>query len=416
MLPSLIKQNNYYKNHFTNSLKESLMKKITILIGTFTMVFFSACTSLEKMVERGDYDTVIVKLARKISGKKNKSTKDVKILEKAFEKITAEDLAYAEEMKISGRPSAWDEVYSAYDRIEERQDIILPFLPLISKDGYKAKFKFANVSSLKNEAANNAAIFHYNEATRMLALGEKGDKAAARNAYDHLIRIDRYVDNYKNSIDLIDDAIYLGTNRVLVKLYNNTFGFMPREVEEEIMSINVKELNTFWTKYYTIESSDFEFDYIARLDLDNIEISPEQEFIDRYQDKKEVKDGWSYVLDEKGNVKKDTSGNDIKVDKFVTVTADVIEIHRTKSAIATGRIGLFDQVTKELIQTRPFNVDAHFHDYATSFNGDKRALCDRSTGRLKSRPNPFPSNLLMSLDVAHNLKELMKNEMRRFSI
>ena len=381
------------------------------------MVFFSACTSLEKMVERGNYDEAIVKVAKKISGKKNKKTKDIKILEKAFAKIIAEDLTRAENLKSSGRESAWDEVYNAYDRIEERQDMISPFLPLISKDGYKANFRFANVSRLKNEAAENATVYHYNEASNLINIAiDNGDKAAARRAYDDLVYLEKYTDKYKDSRALKSEARYLGTNRVLVKLHNNTFGFMPREVEEEIMSVNVHELNTFWTEYTTRNSIGNEYDFIARLDIDDIAISPEREYVDRYVDESEVKDGWEYVLDTDGNVMKDSLGNDIKVDKFVKVIAEVVEVRRTKEALATGRFGLFDAKTKQLIKTKPFSVNAVFEDFASSIKGDRRAMCDRTRNRLKNRIAPFPSDLLMSMDVAYDLKELMKREMRRFSI
>lgn len=392
------------------------MKKSTILFGIITMVFLSACTSLEKMVERGDYDEAIVKIARKISGKKNKKTKDIKILEKAFQKITAEDLAFANNLKLSGRESVWDEVFNTYDNIDERQDLIKPFLPLISKDGYRAKFKFANVTTLKYEAAEKATVYHYNEAMELMEKAELNDKVAARKAYDNLNYLEKYTDQYKDSKQLKEDARFLGTNRVLVKLHNNTFGFMPREVEKEIMSVNVKEINTFWTEYYTSSDLDYDFDYVARLDIDDIAISPERETIEHYIDTKEVKDGWEYELDENGNVKKDTSGNDIKVDRFITVNADIVEIHRTKAAIATGRFGLFDAGSKELVTTQPFTVEANFSDYASSFDGDRRALCDRSINRLSPRPAHFPSDLTMSMDVAYDLKELMKREMRRFSI
>ena len=338
------------------------MKKLNLLIGLATILLFGACGSVNKMVDRGNYDEAIVKLARKMSGKKNKKSKDIKVLEKAFSKVTADDLAYAQRLKDSGRPSAWDEIFNTYDKIEERQGLIQPFLPLVSKDGYRGKFRFANVAAMKDEAAEKATVFHYNEAQRLLTLADNGDKRAARKAYEGLSQLELYTDSYKDSRSLKQDAQILGTNRVLVKLHNNNFGFMPREVEQEIMSINVNELNTFWTKYYTRSSVDHDFDYVARLDLDEIAISPEKQFIDRYRDEKRVKDGWEYQLDANGNVEKDSLGNDIKVDRFVKVSAQVIEIRRTKSAIASGRFGLFDAATKELIETRPFSVDAHFDD------------------------------------------------------
>ena len=57
-----------------------------------------------------------------------------------------------------------------------------------------------------------------------------------------------------------------------------------------------------------------------------------QETFDFYKGEKNIKDGFTYVLDTNGNVMKDSLGNDIKVDKIVKISAKKIEFEQTKSA------------------------------------------------------------------------------------
>ena len=51
------------------------------------------------------------------------------------------------------------------------------------------------------------------------------------------------------------------------------------------------------------------------LDFRTIDISPEQINEKQIIREKVIKDGFDYVLDKRGNVAKDSLGNDIKVDK-----------------------------------------------------------------------------------------------------
>ena len=55
-------------------------------------------------------------------------------------------------------------------------------------------------------------------------------------------------------------------------------------------------------------------------------------------EKKTVDNGFEYVLDAKGNVMKDTSGNDIKIKKYKEIQCTVIESHQQKDCNITGEI------------------------------------------------------------------------------
>ena len=387
------------------------------IIYTLSAIFLmSSCASIEKMVDEGNYNEAILSAARKMSGQKKKKTKHLKYLEEAFAKANNDDLERAERLIQTGMDDIWDDVYHSYMNIQERQDLISPFLPLVSKDGYRASFDFLDVNSELNKAADQAVEFHYSEAVRLMEEARKGAKIAARMAFDEIDILESYTNRYKHSEAIKRDAKFLGTRRVLLTLRNNVPAMMPLAMEEEIMSVYVKDLNTFWTKYYTRMPEEFRADVVADLEIDMISISPEREIIEHYIDTKEIVDGFEYVLDENGNVMKDSLGNDIKVDKYITVTADVTEIFRTKSAVSNGRLVVYDNHTGEKISSSPMNVVAEFESYASSFRGDRRAICDRTRSRLRTYPEAFPSNYTMTMDVAHLLKEFMKDELEGMRI
>lgn len=75
-------------------------------------------------------------------------------------------------------------------------------------------------------------------------------------------------------------------------------------------------MNRKWYKFYTTEdNANVEFDYQVNINIKEIAITPEKEKEREYTETALVKDGFEYVRDERGNVKKDSLGNDIKKKK-----------------------------------------------------------------------------------------------------
>lgn len=376
------------------------------------LLLLASCTSVQKLVDEGRYDEAIIHSVKKISGKKEKKTKHVEAIELAFRKVTERDMSEVKSLMYGNNGSNWDAIYEIYEGIDRRQDRIQPFLPLISKDGYQAKFSFVNTTALKDQAAKEAARYHYDEATRKLAEAREGDKEAARRVAYSLESIKKYFSNYKDVDQMLKMANYLGKTRVAISMDQNANIVMPAEFERELLSLGVADMNTRWTEYYLGNDDEVPIDIKAILKIQHIDISPERETVTHFIESKEIQDGFTYELDEKGNVKKDTLGNDIKKPKFKTITAEVIEIHRFKSAIVHGEILYIDAKDNRIIDRSAISVESVFDDFANSFRGDKRALKDKSRSRLKSNPLPFPSDFDIIMQAAGDLKGIMKNEIR----
>jgi len=379
-------------------------------IAALLLLFaLSSCTSPQKLVESGNYDQAVYAAAKRLSGKKIKKDKFVLALEEAFEKATTRDMRLAERLKREGRPENWSKINELYRRVRSRQEQVAPLLPLISKEGIKANFQFVKVDELEYESRQKAADYYYVQAQELLEDARRGDKLAARRAYEELDKIGQYFPNYKDKEALKKAARSLGTANVLVKLENRSRSVLPVALEQEIRRISVRDLNSFWQAYYTEQAKGVDFDYEAVMKITSLEVGPQLVKEREFEEVKEIEDGFDYVLDSRGNVLKDSLGNDVKVPRKVLIRARVFETHQTKVASIDGRLEFYDIRTRELIDSKPLAADAVFENYASTFRGDKRALSEQARRYLGNAPQPFPSDEALLLTAMESLKPAIKS-------
>lgn len=391
------------------------MKKLLYTLGLALLI--SSCRNIEKMVEKGHYDRAIAYATKELAGKKNKKTKHVKALEKAFAKVTAHDMDLLKSLDGQEYSKNWDKILNITNKIESRQNKITPFLPLISHEGYVAKFKFVKTHDIRNRVLTEAAEFRYNLAKDLLETAyANNDKAMARNAYSEFVNIASYRDNYKDSYSLMRDAKTLGIVNIKIEVERDKFVFAPLLVRGEMERINPNRYNTTWRRYhYNNESLAF-FDFTAKMVLVDLDVSPERETVSHHTDKKKVKDGWEYAMTKNGKNKIDSLGRPIKVDVYKTVKAHITEIERTKSSLVVGRFIYIDNKTNTVIQDLPLEVETVFNDYSLRFRGDRRALCNHDINRIKRHPDAFPYDDTMLLDATKILKDRFSDELRSVRI
>lgn len=384
-----------------------------ILYTLSVLLVFGSCKNIEKLVEKGQYDEAIVYATSKLAGQKNKKTKHVKALEKAFAKVTSRDIEMMEFYDAQNQPANWDRVYSLARKIDARQNRIKPFLPLISKEGYEANFKFVKTQNIMTAALDGSAKYNYDLANQLLEKAyASNNKSYARQAYETFNSVENYRSNYLNTFDLKEEAYALGVVHINIETDKYADLYAPQEVIYELNNINVYQLNSKWRKYYFQNEKRDSFDFTARLELMDIDVSPERETVAHHKDTKRVKDGWKYVKTKDGKIKKDSLGNKIKVDVFKKVKANVTEITREKASYVNARFLFIDNVNGQIIKDIPLNSESIFNDYALQFRGDKRALCEHDLSRLKPNPLPFPFDVEMIINSTRILKEQFKNEVR----
>ena len=386
------------------------MRTLLFFIGL--TIALGSCKSVQKMVDKGDYDGAIAFAAKKLQGKENKKTKYVKGLEDAFRKITARDMDNYLALASEGREQNWDKMYNILTRIDSRQGVIAPLIPLVSNQGYLAHFDFVETTSLIAEAKEGASKYHYEVGQELIVAARLGDKAAARQAHHEFNTIQRYYADYEDSRELTNEALYLGTNRILVRFADRSFGFNTTRFYDEL-AFSPAELNTRWTQFHFSPPVDMPIDYEARLSLERADVSRENQDERYFTDTKSIQDGFDYILDSKGNVKKDTLGNDIKEPKFINVEARIIELYRHKEALVEVSIEVIDLHNDVLVDRDRISHNVLFEDYSCTIRGDRRALSNEARNKYKDRPLRFPSDSDMLFTAANEIRDDLRTKLRR---
>jgi hypothetical protein len=176
------------------------------------------------------------------------------------------------------------------------------------------------------------------------------------------------------------------------------------------MAFGETDFNTEWIEFHmTNPNSNTYYDYSTRINLKRIEVSPEQVEQKDRMETKEIEDGWEYVLDDNGNVVKDSEGNDIKIPKKRTVSCTLIESHQYKAAKLEGEIELVQTEPRKVIKQVPIGAESVFEHISARAIGDVNALSDESKELLKNTSVQFPRDLDLIIDGAETLKKSIRD-------
>jgi hypothetical protein len=222
----------------------------------------------------------------------------------------------------------------------------------------------------------------------------------------------RIFPDYQNAKTLQIDAYEKGQNHVLVLANNLTDYILPNAFMHNLTYYNPDGLNSRWTNFHTAESQREVFDYYVDIVIKVAEISPEQIYEVRSAESRTVRDGWRYVLDARGNVMKDSLGNDIREPNYIEIYADILAVEQTKAGVVIGEV-VFSNAEGKLIQVWPFREELLFKNFFTNFTGDDRALSRETRERVGGGFVPFPSNLQMIMDASEVIKRRSHGLIRR---
>jgi len=373
------------------------MKRILsiILIG----LLFTACSSSLSLLRKGQYDAAIDKSVKKLM-KDPTDEGQIDILTRAYTLANEKDNNIINELRISGQPDIWEEVFARFSNLRTRQDKVsrLP-IEVLNKIGYQRIDYNREVA----EAKNKAAAFYYANGQKLLDSGVRMD---ARKAYDQFLFIRKYFPNYLDVDKKLEQARLQGTNHVLFKIQNQARVSLPDDFEEEILKVSLSSLDQQWLQFDNYEVQGEYYDYFILLNLKHIEVSPQSLMNEKYTDTKRVEDGWEYVLDNRGNVMKDSLGNDMKRTKYKDVNAYITTTQMDKKAIVTGTLDYYNNTTGQLVKTAPISCEFIFdYEYAT-FAGEAIALSEKSKKVTRNKPKNFPTDLQMIYDTNTELKRI----------
>ena len=383
------------------------MKKIYLCLIISAVLF--SCSSPEKLLSRGNYDGVINKSIKKII-KNPRKENNVELLDKAYKLANERDLDRIKYLTREGNPNSWDEVLMLYSGLKDRQTRVRKVLPL-NLYGRTINYEFIDYDAQMIDAKRNAAEYFYNHGKELM---ENKTKDAYRQAYVELSKADNYSGGaFPDLAQMIDEARYAGISRVLVSVMNSTNLRLPEDFMENLLAINTYGLNSEWVEYHFKPlDQETNFDYYVDINLQIIDVSPERINENDRLIKKKVQDGFEYVLDSRGNVMKDSAGNDIKVPKYKELSCTVIEKEQQKFVTLKGEIEVISDNPKRLISKDPISATTEFHHVSARAVGDIEALDEKTKKAVGVNEVPFPDDITMIYDTSEALKNAISNVIR----
>ncbi|MBP6127533.1 hypothetical protein [Flavobacterium sp.] len=384
------------------------MKRIILLLLTL-FLFSCGVKKTQSMLSNGDYDGAIERALDGLRTNKNaKGNQDyVYLLEEAFAKAKERDLNNLSLLVKEKNPANLEKIYNLYNQLHNRQDRIRGVLPLmLLKENRNAIFPFNDYSNELIASKADLSIYLYNNAKKLLA---SKNKLVIREAYDDLAYLDDLNPNYKDVLDLMDQAKFKGTDFVFVSTKNETNMVIPSRLQDDLLDFSTYGINDKWTVYHNKKQNDIFYDFSLVVNFREIKISPEQVREKQFVKEKQIKDGTKPLLDDKGVQVKDSEGKPMVVDVMKTISASIYEFTQFKSVQTTAKVEFYDLYTKQLIDAYPLSSEFVFSYIYANYNGDKRACEQDYFQYFDRRAVPFPTNEQMVYDSGEDLKAKLKS-------
>lgn len=379
----------------------------------FAILMISACSNLkkaEKSMNAGDYvqafDLLFNEYQKGLSDKNRDRL--LPTFQKAYRNMVQAEERRIETLRAAKNPSYYGDIYETLVNLNHRQEQLRRVLPIFH-NGKEMVFATKNYQPAILDAKNKYIQQLYLTGTQKI---NSNDKKDIRNAYNDLRKIHQLSPGYLDVENLMEYAHNKGTEYILIQIENRSNQILPRRLEQDLTQFDAYGLDNFWTEFHPTQQANFNYDYLIRLDIEQILISPERVNTQRHDFQREIVDGWEYLY-ENGRQVLDSLGKPIRVDKYKTVSARVEESIQEKDALVQGRAELINLENQQIIDRQRLHSEFTFRNHFAQYFGDIKALDNHMQRLIRQRPVPFPSNEQMVYDCGEELKTQLRRMLSR---
>ncbi len=345
-------------------MKSHRLLYIVVLLGLFS------CSSTKDLYESKRYDDVIEILAKE-SKTSTLDNEELAMLKTSYHEANERDHDRIMNLKESGEPDIWIEIYNLYNKMDKRQKL----MSRQSADTKKAmNYKPLELDGEIATAKNRAELYLCAKAKVLLEEPNSNNIASADSLINQLIRINPHNSNIDN---LKLRTVILSANDIIFRVAAVDNIKMPEDYAATVLDF---QGNIIGNKPYDLTMKDGkDYDLMIRVLVEKTEISPER--IDAVTFK-ESKDN-----------------------KTATVTDKTI----TKTATVKGKIEYIDLNKKMTLISSPFNITSTFKYNFAEISGDKAACSEHTLSLLNNNKVDFPSDDALLKDTGRKLNKSMQN-------
>lgn len=383
------------------------MKKILYYLLIVFVV--SGCASSQKLLQKGRYDESIQKSVKKLM-KSSNNRKEILTLDRAYNLANERDLERVKFLKTEGNPKNLDEILNRFLLLKNRQSLVRTVTPLTLPDR-TINYPFTDYDLEIVSAKIGAADFFYANAIKLM---QNNDKESFRQAYSELRKVQEYVGIYRDVNQLIQEARLKGISRALVYVQNHTHLKLSKEYEEQLLIVNPQYLGGDWVEYHFKDLDEsINYDYYIAVNLRVIDVSPDMITEKDKIETKRVEDGFDYAKDARGNVMKDSLGNDIKIPKFKTLTCTLIQKFQQKLVTIEGDVEFYSENPRRMLKREPIGARSVFEHTSARAIGNIEALSPESKRLTEASQLPFPNDFDMIFRTGDAMKIAIGESLRR---
>lgn len=344
----------------------------------FLVVALAGCSSGRKAFERGDYDRAVNQAVKRLrSDSDNRKARST--LGKAYTHALNTHERKIRNLKSSQDPMRWERILGHYNAINALSEEILR-CPACLEIVPNPKQYISELTSLRQSAAEE----RYKLAQQ--ALEQKRVRDQALQAHQHLVKANEFVPGYKNSRQLMEEALYYATLHVVVEPVPAPVGalqlnqeFFNNKLMEYLNGTNINPYVRFYTPE-EVQSRQLEWvDHRISMSFDQFALGnviSHTEVVNAQKDSVLLNPGQSNPV-------------------YGRVEAQFTRYE--KGLVGSGLLDfrIEDPQLNRVISQEKFPSEFRWVTVWATYNGDKRALTQEQLELVERRELPIPSPQFM---------------------
>lgn len=319
-------------------------------------------------------DKTIDKLIPK--AKRNKlSEKQLILLAESYHGANQNDHQRIMELKKSGQPDIWVEIYYKVCNINDRQNKIKTL-----SDNVKTamNFKLLNLDSEIENSKEKAELYICAKANLLLKDINEKNLDEVTILVNHLVRINPQSQNID---DLRLKLVVLSSEKILFRIATPTELHLPENFAQ--LALDFDDNTILGVPFDIVPADNKEYDLMIRVMIEKKMVSPERITTAAFEERKDGK------------------------------IAKVTDKTQTKSAGITGQIEFIDVKNENILLTTPFDIFSTFVHHYAEIDGDYDACSEQTKELMRCQRVDFPSDDALFKDVARKLNSVLKTQYQK---
>jgi len=352
--------------------------------------------SPSKLIDKGEYDRAIEVCVDKLQNGKGKKDELYAELKHAYEAGSAADLITITELRATGQPDIWFDLFMAYSNLQKRYLTILPVDEMLKDD--MVKIELTDYSSDVETSRQNAAAYLY---AHGLSLLKSGNKTDAGKAYDEFLLVSKLYAEYKD-ID-VQMRRALGKSATLARLeVNNLSGAsLPPDFIAGIEDITLTYREKQYLDYVVRAKPGQDYSLILAIDINTVNVTPGTVNEKEYTTSHKHPESFAANYDDPKKFEEDKKNENFNKCK-------VKETYQIKSAVIKGKVKYIDKQSRAIMYAIPVTARSVFENKTATASGDMYACPPEIIEILDKPKRKFPKNGEMVTKAGKEFKMLVK--------